>query len=151
MAEIVIHCIPQSGADPAEVAAELNTYLQDTDGVNHVMVKVEHPQVGLAEVLAVLQIATTAINLAEKLIGFIKSRQDKGKVKDIEVEIDGERVPIGSLTRKHSRLIGGLAYSVDAYWLTSAAWCVRLAACRGGLLHTRAGPSVSFVVALEAG
>ena len=98
MAEIVIHCIPQSGTGAAEVAAELKTYLQDTDGVTPVMVKVEHPQVGLAEVLAVLQIAATAINLTEKLIGFIKSRRDKGKVKDIEVEIDGERVPIGNLT-----------------------------------------------------
>jgi hypothetical protein len=98
VAEIVIHCILQSGTDAAEVAAELNTYLQDTDGVNPVMVKVEHPQVGLAEVLAVLQITTTAINLTDRLIGFIKSRQDKGKAKDIEVEIDGERIPIGSLT-----------------------------------------------------
>jgi hypothetical protein len=96
---IIIHCIPQPGTDAAEVAAELNTYLQDTDGVNPVMVKVEHPQLGLAEVLAVLQIATTAINLTEKLTGYIKSRQEKGKVKDIEVEIDGERVPIGSLTQ----------------------------------------------------
>ena len=99
MAEIVIHCIPQPGTDAAEVApGELNTYLQDTDGVNSVMVKIEHPQAGLAEVLAVLQIAATAVNLAEKLIDFIKSRQEKGKVKDIEVEIDGKRVPVGSLT-----------------------------------------------------
>ncbi len=98
MAEIVIHCTLQSGTDAAEVAAELNTYLRDTDGVNPVMVKVEHPQVGLAEVLAVLQITTTAISLTDRLIGFIKSRQDKRKAKDIEVEIDGERIPIGSLT-----------------------------------------------------
>lgn len=98
MAEIVIHCIPESGTDAAEVAAELNTYLQGTDGVTEVLVKVEHPQVGLAEVLAVLQITSTTIVLAEKLIDFIKSRQEKGKVKDIEVEVDGERVPAGSLT-----------------------------------------------------
>jgi hypothetical protein len=79
VAEIAIHCIPQPGTDAAEVAAELNTYLQDIDGVNPVLVKVERPQVGLAEVLAVLQIAATAVNLAEKLIGFTKSRQEKAK------------------------------------------------------------------------
>ena len=110
MAEIVIHCIPQSGSDAAEVAAELKAHLQGTDGVNPVNVEVEHPQVGLAEVLAVLQIATTAINLAEKLIDFIRSRQDKGKVKEIEVEIDGERVPIDSLTPdQQTRLAAAIA------------------------------------------
>jgi hypothetical protein len=94
----------------AEVAAELKTYLQETDGVNPVVVKVEQPLVGLAEVLALLQIATTAINLTEKLIGFIKSRTDKGKVKDIEVEIDGERVPIGGLTPdQRTRLAAAIA------------------------------------------
>jgi hypothetical protein len=50
------------------------------------------------EVLAVLQIAATAVNLAQKLIDFIKSHQGIEKVKEIEVEIDGERVPAGSLT-----------------------------------------------------
>jgi hypothetical protein len=98
VAEIIIHCIPQSGTDAAEVAAELNTYLQDTNGVNPVVVKVEQPHVGLAEVLAIVQLTSAAIALTDKLADFIKSRRDKGKVKDIQVEIDGERIPIGSLT-----------------------------------------------------
>lgn len=98
MAEIVIHCIPESGTDAAEAAAELETYLQDTDGVDPILVEVEQPRVGLAEVLAIIQLASATIDLTGKLVDFIKSRRDKGKVKDIEVEIDGERVPIGSLT-----------------------------------------------------
>jgi hypothetical protein len=98
VAEIFIHCIPQSGTDAADVAAELKTYLQDTDGVTPVVVKVEQPHVGVAEVLAIFQLASTALDVMEKLADFIKSRRDRGNVKDIEVEIDGERVPIGSLT-----------------------------------------------------
>ena len=110
MAEIVIHCIPQSGTDAAEVAAELKTYLQDTDGVNPVLVEVEQPHVGLAEVLAIIQLASAAIDLTEKLVDFIKSHRDKGKVKDIEVEIDGERVPIGNLTPdQRTRLAAAIA------------------------------------------
>ena len=110
MTEIVIHCIPRSGTDAAEVAAELTTYLQGTDGVHPVVVKVEQPHVGLAEVLAIVQLASAAIDLTGKLIDFIKSRQDQGKVKDIEVEIDGERVPIGSLTPdQRTRLAAAIA------------------------------------------
>ena len=110
MAEIVIHCIPQSGTDAAQVAAELKTYLQDTDGVNPVVVKVEQPHVGLAEVLAIIQLASAAIDLTAKLADFIKSHRDKGKVKDIEVEIDGERVPISSLTPdQRTRLAAAIA------------------------------------------
>jgi hypothetical protein len=98
VAEVILHCIPQIGTDAVEVAAELKTYFQDTEGVNPVLVEVEQPRVGLAEVLAIIQLASAAIDLTGKLVDFIKSRQDKGKVKDIEVEIDGERVPIGNLT-----------------------------------------------------
>jgi hypothetical protein len=98
VAEVTFHCIPQPGTDAAEVAAELESYLQDTEGVNPILVEVEQPRVGLAEVLATIQLASAAIDLTSKLVEFIKSRRDKGKVKDIEVEIDGERVPIGNLT-----------------------------------------------------
>ena len=79
MAEVVIHCIAQSGTDAAGVAAELETYLQDTDGVNPVLVEVEQPRAGLAEVLAIIQLASAAIDLTEKLVDFIKSRRDKGE------------------------------------------------------------------------
>jgi hypothetical protein len=98
VAEVVIHCILESGTDAAEAAAELETYLQDTGGVEPVLVEAEQPRVGVAEVLAIIQLATAAINLTEKLVDFIKSRRDTGKVKDIEIEIDGQRVPVGSLT-----------------------------------------------------
>jgi hypothetical protein len=110
MTEIVIHCIPQSGTDAAEVAAELKAYLEATDGVNPVVVKAEQPHVGLAEVLAIIQLSSSAIDLTQMLIDFIKSRQDKIKVKDIEVEIDGERVPIGGLTpEQRTRLAATIA------------------------------------------
>jgi hypothetical protein len=108
--EIVIHCIPQPGTDAAEVATELRATLNHIDGVNPLLVKAEQPHVGLAEVLAVIQVSTAAIGLADKLIDFIKSRQDKSKVKDIEVEIDGERVPIGNLTpEQRTRLAAAIA------------------------------------------
>ena len=110
MAEIVIHCIPEPGTDAAEAAAELETYLRDTDGTEPVLVEVEQPRVGPAEILAIIQLAGAAIDLAEKLVDFIKSRQDKGKVKDIEVEIDGQRVPVGSLTPdQRTRLLAALS------------------------------------------
>lgn len=98
MAEVVIHCIPQPGTDPTEAAAELEIYLQDTDGVDPLLVEVEQPRLGLAEILAVIQIASGIVDLTEKLVDYIKSRREKGKVKDIEIEIDGQRVSVGSLT-----------------------------------------------------
>ena len=110
MPEIVIHCIPETGTDAAEACAELESYLQDTDGVDPVLVEVEQPRVGLAEVLAIIQVAGAAVDLAGKLIEFIKSRQDKGKVKDIEIEIDGRRLPVGNLTTdQRTRLLAAIA------------------------------------------
>jgi hypothetical protein len=110
VAEVVIHCIPESGTDAAEAAAELEIYLQDTDGVDPILVEVEQPRVGLAEVLAIIQLASAAIDLTEKLVDFIKSHRDKGRVKDIEIEIDGQRVPVGSLTPdQRTRLAAAIA------------------------------------------
>jgi hypothetical protein len=118
VAEVVIHCIPQPGTDAAQVAAELEiylqaefeTYLREADGVSPVYVEVEQPRVGLAEVLAIIQLASATIDLTGKLLGFIKSRRDKGKVKDIEVEIDGQRVPIENLTAdQRARLTAAIA------------------------------------------
>ena len=113
MTEIVIHCIPQVGTDAADVATELRTYLQDADGIDILVVKAEQPHVGLAEVLAIVQLSSAAIDLTGKLIDFIKSRQDKRRVKDIEVEIDGERVPIGNLSpQQRSRLAAAIAQEI---------------------------------------
>jgi hypothetical protein len=96
--EIDIHLIPQPGTDESEVASEFRAYLEGIDGVTPVEIEAEHPAVGLAEVLAIVQLSSAAIDLAEKLIDFIKSRSERGRVKDIEVEIDGERVSVGKLT-----------------------------------------------------
>jgi hypothetical protein len=110
MAEVIIHCLPEAGSDAAEAAAELEAYLRETEGVTPVLVEVEHPRVGLAEILAIIQIASGAVDLAQKLADYLKSRRDKGKVKDIEVEIDGERVPVASLTAgQRARLLAAIA------------------------------------------
>ena len=105
MTEIDIHLIPQPGTDASEVASELTAYLEGIDGVTPVEVEAEQPHVGLAEVLAIVQLSSAAIDLAEKLIDFIKSRSDKGKVKDIEVEIDGERISVGKLTPEQRHML----------------------------------------------
>lgn len=98
MAELVIHCALQPGANAAEVAEDLETHLYGVDGVSSVLVKVEQPQMGLPEVLSILQITAAAVGLAEKLADYLKSRREKGKIRDVEVEIDGQRVPLGDLT-----------------------------------------------------
>jgi len=109
MAEVVIHCIPEPGTDPAEAAAELEAYLRDTDGVDPVLVEVEQPRLGLAEILAIIQIASGVVDLTGKLVGYLKSRREKGKVRDIEIEIDGQRVPVGDLTQdQRTRLLAAI-------------------------------------------
>lgn len=108
MTEIDIHLIPQPGTDTSEAASELEAYLEGIDGVTPVEVETEQPHVGLAEVLAIVQLSSAAIDLAEKLIDFIKTRSSK--VKDIEVEIDGERVPVGKLTaEQRHRIVAAIA------------------------------------------
>ena len=110
MPEIVIHSIPEYGTDPAEAATDLDSYLRDIDGVEPVMVEVEHPQIGPAEILIVIQLTKATIDLAGTLIGYIKSRRDKGKLKTIEIEIDGQRIPVASLTPdQRNRLTAALA------------------------------------------
>jgi hypothetical protein len=109
MTEINIHLIPEPGTDAAEAACELRTYLEGIDGVTPVEVEAEQSHAGLAEVLAVVQLTSAVIDLTQKLIDFIKSRSDKGKVKDIEIEIDGERVPVGKLTpEQRFRLVAAI-------------------------------------------
>jgi len=108
--EVDIHCIPQFGADAAAVAVELETYLQRADDVVPVLIEVEQPRLGLAEVLAILEVTSTGVDLTEKLIYFISSRRGRGKVKDIEIEIDGQRVSVGSLTPdQRTRLAAAIA------------------------------------------
>jgi len=109
MAEVVIHCIPEPGTDPAEAAAELEAYLRDTDGVDPLLVEAEQPRLGLAEILAIIQIASGVVDLTGKLAGYLKSRREKGKVRDIEIEIDGQRVPVGDLTQdQRTRLLAAI-------------------------------------------
>jgi hypothetical protein len=96
MPEIVIHLIPDTGADTTGEAAELEAYLRDEEGMDPVTVEVEQPRLGPAEILAILELANTSIDLAQKLIGYLKSRH--GKVKEIEIEINGRRVSVQRLT-----------------------------------------------------
>jgi hypothetical protein len=110
MAEVIIHCLTEPGTDAAETAAELETYLRQTDGVDPVVVEVEHPRVGLAEILTIVEVVSGVVDLIGKLADFIKSRQEKGTVKDIEVEIDGERVPVSKLTEdQRAKLLAAIA------------------------------------------
>jgi hypothetical protein len=114
MAEVVIHCLPAPGTDPAQTAAELEAYLLETEGVTPVLVEVEHPRAGLAEILTIVEVVSGVVDLIGKLADFIKSRQEKageqGTVRDIEVEIDGDRVPVASLTAdQRARLLVAIA------------------------------------------
>jgi hypothetical protein len=97
MAELVIHCIPEAGADAGDEASDLEAFLRDEDWVDPVVVEVEQPRLGPAEILAILELANNAIDLAQKLIGYLQSR--RGKVKEIEIEINGRRVPVQRLTK----------------------------------------------------
>lgn len=96
MPKIVIHCIPEPDSDPADEVASLDSYLRGIDGVDPVLVEAEQPRLGVAEVLAILQLADTAVDLVQKLRDYLQAR--RGKVKDIQIEIDGHRVPVASLT-----------------------------------------------------
>jgi hypothetical protein len=96
MPELVIHCIPEAGADADAAAADLEAYLRDEDWADPVAVEVEQPRLGPAEILAILELANNAIDLAQKLVGYLKSRH--GKIKEIEIEINGRRVPVQRLT-----------------------------------------------------
>ncbi|GAA1926939.1 hypothetical protein [Streptantibioticus ferralitis] len=108
MTEIVIHCIPESGTDPSGTAAELEAYLRDTGGAEPLLVEVEQPQIGLAEVMAIIQLTSAAIDLTQRLIDFLQTRRDKAK--DIEIEMDGKRIPIQDLTNdQRKRLNEALA------------------------------------------
>lgn len=120
MAEVVIHCILEPGTDPEQAAADLEAYLQGTEGIAPVVVEPEQPRAGLAEILAIVELANGLIDLTGKLVGFIKSRRDKAgearqddggaQVRDIEIEIDGQRVPVGSLSPdQRARLAAAIA------------------------------------------
>jgi molecular chaperone GrpE len=97
LAEVVIHCIPEPGADPTAEVTELDVYLHGIDGVDPVRVELRRPRIGVAEVLAIVELTSTTVDLLQKLYGFLQAR--RGKVKDIQVEIDGRRVPLAGLSR----------------------------------------------------
>lgn len=97
MSELVIHCIPASGADTAVTAADLASFLQDSGDVESVSVEVESSRgIGPAEILAIVQLAAATVDLTQRLLGFVKSRHST--VHDIEIEIDGRRVSVTTRT-----------------------------------------------------
>lgn len=108
MSELVMHCISEPDANAADTADDVAAYLSSLDGADPVLVEVEQPRLGLAEILIIVQVGNAAVGLAEKLIGYLKSRH--GRVKDIEVEINGRRVSIAQLTpEERSELVAILA------------------------------------------
>jgi molecular chaperone GrpE (heat shock protein) len=100
LAELVIHCIPEPDADPTAELTELSVYLHGIDGVNPIQVTADRPRAGIAEILAIVELTNTTIDLLQKLYGYLQTR--RGKVKDIQIEIDGRRVPLASLSREQA-------------------------------------------------
>ena len=96
MPELIAHVMTEPGADPARASEELREQLSELTGPEQVTVEVERPQLGLPEILTIVQIAKGAVDVIKALIDFID--QHREHVKGIEVEIDGERVPIDKLT-----------------------------------------------------
>ena len=97
MAELVIHCIPEPDADPTAELTEFSVYLHGIDGVNPIRVTTDRARgAGIAEILAIVELTNTTIDLLQKLYGYLQAR--RGKVRDIQIEIDGRRVPLASLT-----------------------------------------------------
>jgi hypothetical protein len=96
MPELIAHVMTEPGADPARASDELREQLSELAGPEQVTVEVERPQLGLPEILTIVQIAKGAVDVIKALIDFID--QHREHVKGIEVEIDGERVPIDKLT-----------------------------------------------------
>ncbi len=92
MAELIVHCLPAAGADGAAAAAGLDAFLRGADGVESVEVEVEQGRLGPMEILAVLQLAKSAADLAKELVSYLESRHST--VADIEIEINGRRVSV---------------------------------------------------------
>ena len=96
MSELIAHVMTEPGADPAQASAELREQLSQLTSPEQVTVEVERPQLGLPEILAIVQLTQGAVDLIKSLISFID--QHREHVKGIEIEIDGERVPVDKLT-----------------------------------------------------
>ena len=59
-------------------------------------VEVEQSRLGPMEILAILQLAAAAVDLTQRLIGFLQSRHST--VHDIEIEVKGRRVSVKTQT-----------------------------------------------------
>ena len=95
MAEIVLHFLTEPGVDGAEVTADLQAVLDDIAEPDGVFLEAEQPRFGAAEVLVIVQIVSKTIEVAKQLSDFVKAHR---RVKGVEVEIDGHRVPIDEIT-----------------------------------------------------
>lgn len=108
MSELIAHVMTEPGADADEASAELREELSRLASPEQVTVEVERPQLGLFEILAIVQIAQGALEVIKFLGDYIHSHRQH--VKGIEVELDGERVAIDQLTdEQRSRLVAALS------------------------------------------
>ena len=96
MSELIAHVMTEPGADADAASAELREQLSKLTSPEQVTVEVERPQLGLFEILAIVQIAQGTVDVIKFLIDFIHAHRKH--VKGIEIEINGERVPIDRLT-----------------------------------------------------
>lgn len=108
MSRLIVHVIPEGGADVHASADELEDQLSQLPETDTVRVNVEQPRVGPAEILAVVQLGKAGIDLVKWLIAYVK--EHRAGVKGIEIEIGGHRVPVDQLTpEQHAEVLKALS------------------------------------------
>lgn len=112
MPELVLHVITEPATDLDAVAADLRCDLEkclrtaNADGA--VMVEKEQPLLGAPEILTIVSLVFQGIDVAEKLLDRLRSHRRGRNVTGIEVEVDGQRVPIERLTDREKALLRAL-------------------------------------------
>jgi len=107
MPELIAHVMTEGGADAEQAAADLREYLSDLPQTDDVNVEVERPRLGLAEILTIIEITKGAVDLLKMLGDYVE--RHRNHIKGIEVELDGERVPIDKLTdEQRTRVLAAL-------------------------------------------
>ncbi len=96
MPELIAHVLTEGGADADAAADDLREYLTALPETDEVDVEVERPRLGLAEILTIVKIAKGAVELIKLLADYVEKHRDH--IKGIEIELDGERIPIDKLT-----------------------------------------------------
>lgn len=96
MAELVLHFIGEDGGDVDAAVTELRQYLSGLPGVGSVDVGKEQPRIGATEILGILALVAKAPEFLIQVTQFIHDHRKH--IKDVEVEIDGRRVPVDKLT-----------------------------------------------------